>query len=124
VLSRQARGRDEIRGKGVRPNSIVLVIPWLLHRHELFWEKPNEFVPERFLPGQPRPDKFVYIPFSVGHRVCLGMRFGLTEGILCLATLAQQFRASLVPGHQVDIECRLTLRPRGGLPMVLNARKP
>lgn len=124
LLSRQARAGDEIRGKRVRPNSIVLVIPWLLHRHELFWEKPNQFVPERFLPGQPRPDKFVYIPFSVGHRVCLGLRFGLTEGILCLATLAQRFQAHLKPGHEVDIECRLTLRPRGGLPMILETRKP
>lgn len=124
LLSRQARVGDDIRGKGVQPNSIMLVIPWLLHRHELFWEKPNQFVPERFLPGQPRPDKFVYIPFSVGHRVCLGMRFGLTEGILCLATLAQRFHARLAPDHTVDIECRLTLRPRGGLPMVLDARKP
>lgn len=124
VLSRQARAGDEIRGKTLQKDSIILVIPWLLHRHELFWEKPNQFIPERFLPEQPRPDKFVYLPFSVGHRVCLGMRFGLTEGILCLATLAQRFRANLHPGHAVDIECRLTLRPRGGLPMALTPRTP
>jgi cytochrome P450 len=122
VLSRHARSGDEIRGKQVRANSIILVVPWLLHRHELFWEKPDHFVPERFLPGQPRPDKFVYIPFSVGHRVCLGMRFGLTESILCLATLAQRFNARLAPNHEVDIECRLTLRPRNGLPMILGHR--
>lgn len=119
VLSRQARASDEIRGKAVLPNSIILVIPWLLHRHNLYWEKPNHFIPERFMPGQPRPDKFVYIPFSVGPRVCLGLRFGLTEGILCLATLAQRFRAKLKVGHEVEIECRLTLRPQDGLPMQL-----
>ena len=123
LLSRQARGRDEIRGKEVKPNAIILVIPWLLHRHELFWERPNHFIPERFLPDQPRPNKFVYIPFSVGHRVCLAMRFGLTEGILCLATLAQRFEAQLEAGHEIGIECRLTLRPRGGLPMRVQARK-
>ncbi|TCK05660.1 cytochrome P450 [Marinobacterium mangrovicola] len=122
LLSRQARAEDSIRGKEIHPGSIILVVPWLLHRHERFWEKPNQFIPERFMPDQPRPDKFVYLPFSVGHRVCLGLRFGLTEGILCLATLAQRFEARLKPDHEVDIECRLTLRPKGGLPMILVPR--
>jgi len=112
-----------IRERDVEPGAIILTLPWLLHRHELFWEAPEHFVPERFMPGQPRPDKFIYLPFSVGHRVCLGLRFGLTEGILCLATLAQRFRAQVAPGHQVAIECRLTLRPQGGLPMLLQPRQ-
>lgn len=124
LLSRQAREGDEIRGRQVHPGSIILVIPWLLHRHEQYWDKPDSFIPERFLPSLARPDKFVYLPFSVGRRVCLGMRFGLTEGILCLATLAQRFRARLHAGHKVEIECRLTLRPQGGLPMILKARRP
>ncbi|WP_374490309.1 cytochrome P450 [Zoogloea sp.] len=123
VLSRQARQADVIRERDVEPGAIILTLPWLLHRHELFWEAPEHFVPERFMPGQPRPDKFIYLPFSVGHRVCLGLRFGLTEGILCLATLAQRFRAQVAPGHQVAIECRLTLRPQGGLPMLLQPRQ-
>ena len=100
----------------------MLVVPWLLHRHEEFWDAPNAFNPERFMPGQPRPDKFTYIPFSVGNRVCLGKRFGLTEGIICLAILAQAFTPRKVPAHKVEIECRLTLRPKDGLPMTLHAR--
>ena len=122
LLSRQARAEDTIRDKRVEPGSIILVVPWLLHRHEEYWDDPDSFRPERFLSGQPRPDKFIYLPFSVGHRVCLGLRFGLTEGILCLATLAQRFKARVRPGHKVEIECRLTLRPKGGLPMVLESR--
>ena len=122
LLSRQARRGDEIRGKQVHADTIILVIPWLLHRHEQYWENPDRFMPERFLPGAPRPDKFVYLPFSVGRRVCLGMRFGLTEGVLCLATLAQRFQPRLRAGHQVEIECRLTLRPKGGLPMTPQPR--
>ena len=74
------------------------------------------------MPGSPRPDKFVYLPFSVGHRVCLGMRFGLTEAIICLAALAQRFEARIRKDHSVEIECRLTLRPRDGLPMQLSKR--
>jgi cytochrome P450 len=122
LLSRQARGADEIRGRKVKPGSIILVLPWLLHRHQDYWENPNAFRPERFLPDQPRPNKFCYLPFSVGRRVCLGKRFGLAEGILCLATLAQHFSPALLPQHKVEIECRLTLRPKGGLPMLLNPR--
>jgi cytochrome P450 len=122
VLSRESREEDVIRKKQVAKGTIMLVVPWLLHRHELFWENPNHFIPERFL-GETRPDKFVYLPFSVGRRVCLGLRFGLSEGIICLANLAQRFEASLKPGHEVEIECRLTLRPKGGLPMQLKRRK-
>ncbi|MGL5034572.1 MAG: cytochrome P450 [Microcystaceae cyanobacterium] len=122
LLSRQARAGDTIQSTQIYPDSIILVIPWLLHRHRLYWEKPDSFIPERFLSDQPRPDNFTYIPFSAGRRVCLGKRFGLTEGILCLATLAKRFRPRLVPHHQVEIECRLTLRPKGGLPMYLERR--
>lgn len=122
LLSRQARAPDTIHDARIEPGSIILVVPWLLHRHESYWDAPDTFRPERFLPDAPRPDKFVYIPFSVGRRVCLGMRFGLTEGILCLATLARRFAPRLRPGHHVDIECRLTLRPKGGLPMYLDRR--
>lgn len=119
MLSRQARGMDTIGGRPVSPDTILLVVPWLLHRHRDFWQKPDEFHPERFLPDQPRPDKCLYLPFSVGPRVCLGMRFGLTEAMLCLAILAQKFRPKVIPNHRVEIECRLTLRPHGGMPALL-----
>ncbi len=122
LLSRQARQASFIDGISIEKNAIILVVPWLLHRHELFWDEPEAFKPERFLPGAPKPDKFTYIPFSVGHRVCLGKRFGLVEGITCLAMVAQSFTPKLVSDHNVEIECRLTLRPKDGLPMTLSVR--
>ena len=122
LLTRQAREEDLIRNRLIEKDSIILVIPWLLHRHVEFWEAPDHFIPERFMPDNSRPDKFTYLPFSVGRRVCLGMRFGLTEGILCIATLAQAFKARVKTGHDVNIECRLTLRPKNGLPMRLSKR--
>ena len=124
ILSRQARKDDTVQGRRISEGTIILVVPWLLHRHKAYWEKPNHFIPERFLPDRPRPDKFIYIPFSVGRRVCLGLRFGLVEGILCLATLAQRFTAEVDQNHRVEIECRLTLRPHQGLPMRLTPRMP
>ncbi len=122
LLTRQSRRDDNLRGEHIPAGSIILVIPWLLHRHRAYWKHPDHFIPERFLPPNPRPDKYAYFPFSVGQRVCLGMRFGLTEGILCLATLARQFDAHVAQGHQVGIECRLTLRPKNGLPMIVQPR--
>jgi cytochrome P450 len=123
ILSRQARRDDVMGDRHIAKDTIILVVPWLLHRHKAYWDKPDHFIPERFLPDQPRPDKFIYIPFSVGRRVCLGLRFGLVEGILCLATLAQRFTAEVQKNHKVEIECRLTLRPQQGLPMRLAPRR-
>jgi len=122
LLSRQARHASKIKGIAVEADAIILVVPWLLHRHDKYWQNPDAFQPERFLPGAQKPDKFVYIPFSVGHRVCLGKRFGLVEGITCLAIIAQAFTPKLKDEHEVDIECRLTLHPQDGLPMSLIAR--
>lgn len=122
VLSRQARNDDTIKGKPVRRGDIILVVPWLLHRHDKHWEAPNAFRPQRFMAPAKRPDRFVYIPFSVGHRVCLGQRFGLTEAVLCLAMLAQRFELDLEPGREVEVSCRLTLRPKDGLPMTIRRR--
>jgi cytochrome P450 len=125
VLSREALRDEEFQGKRIRKGSLIIVCPWLLHRHRKLWNKPDHFVPERFLPDAERPgSKFAYIPFSIGPRICAGMAFGLTEAILCIATLAQAFRLRLSPGHRVELVCRLTLRPGDRLPMRLIARAP
>lgn len=125
ILAREALEDESIRNKLPIPKgSIVMVVPWLLHRHKLLWEKPDHFWPERFLPGGAIPkSKFAYIPFSIGPRICAGLSFGLTESVLSLATLAQDFSLSLKPGHIVEPVCRLTLRPGDALPMVARRRE-
>lgn len=123
VLSRQSHREDVIRKRAIPPDSIMLVIPWLLHRHKQYWDKPDHFIPERFLPNAPRKiNKYAYIPFSIGPRVCLGKYFGQIELVLSLTTLMQRFRLCLPQGTAVTHECRLTLRPKGGLPMRLEKR--
>jgi cytochrome P450 len=125
LLTREALCDEEFQGKRIRKGSLIVVCPWLLHRHRKLWSKPDHFIPERFLPGGERPaSKFAYIPFSVGPRICSGMAFGLTEAILCIATVAQAFMLRLEPGHRVEVACRLTLRPGDRLPMRLIARAP
>jgi cytochrome P450 len=101
----------------------VLISSWVLHRHRSLWENPNRFDPDRFLPargiGRPR---FAYLPFGGGPRVCIGQMLAMNETILILATLAQRFRLRLLPGHDVAIQHRITIRPRGGLPMLISRR--
>ena len=87
ILSRQAVCDERILNHQVRAGSLVLVVPWLLHRHKRLWEKPDHFEPERFLPENAAArDKFSYIPFAVGPRVCAGMAFALAEAVISLAT--------------------------------------
>jgi len=123
ILSRQALKDDEIRGKKVPAGSLVLVVPWLIQRHKKFWKDPDSFIPDRFMPGAEKPKKFTYLPFSAGPRVCIGKSFGITESVLAVAIIAQRFRLKLPKNADVKHECRLTLRPKGKLPMTMEIRK-
>jgi len=122
LLSRQALKDDEIRGRKVPAGSIMLVAPWLIQRHKKFWKNPDSFIPERFMPGAEKPKKFTYLPFSAGPRVCIGKSFGITESVLAIAIVAQRFRLTLPANADVKHECRLTLRPKGKLPMTMKIR--
>ncbi|HEX3535487.1 MAG TPA: cytochrome P450 [Stellaceae bacterium] len=123
LLGRQASRAETIRGRAIPAGSLVIVIPWLLHRHKRLWDSPDHFMPERFLPENAGArERYSYVPFSLGPRVCAGQAFGLTEAILCLATLAQRVSLRLAPGAVVEPICRLTLRPGDGLPMLVQHR--
>jgi cytochrome P450 len=123
VLAREAIQDETVGGYRIRKGSIIAVVPWLLHRKRKLWDKPDHFIPERFLDETgPPPDKWTYVPFSIGPRVCPGMTFGLTEAILCVAMLARRFRLRLQAGHEVRPICRVSLRPGDMLPMTLHRR--
>ena len=122
LLGREAQCPEHLDGKPVTEGSLVVVAPWLLHRNAHLWARPDDFVPERFLPGEPRPTKYQYVPFAIGPRICPGMQFGLVEATLCLALLAEAFDPALAPGVEVKPVCRLTLRPGKRLPMQLRPR--
>jgi unspecific monooxygenase len=95
LIIRAAAGPDTIAGMKVKRRDVVLVAPWLLHRHEKLWRDPNAFVPQRFMTGTP-PDRFAYLPFGVGARVCIGAHFALVEATLALAKIIGAFRVSLI----------------------------
>jgi cytochrome P450 len=122
-LGRQALRDETIRNRPIPEGSLLVVVPWLLHRHRKLWDRPDRFMPERFLPENAGSrQRYSYIPFSVGPRVCTGAAFGLTEALLCIATLAQRARLRLAPGAVVEPVCRLTLRPGQTLPMLVEPR--
>lgn len=124
VLSRQAGADDEICGRPIKQGGLVLVVPWLLHRHRSYWDDPESFRPERFLGDQTARESFAYIPFAAGPRICAGLSFAQYEMVLLVAVLARRFRPRVAPDHTVRPVCRLTLRPEGGMPMDLNPDAP
>jgi cytochrome P450 len=101
LIARAAAGADTIAGLPVRKNDIVLLAPWLLHRHEKLWQDPNAFIPARFMPGAPPPDRFAYLPFGVGPRICVGAHFALVEATLALAKIIAAFRVELLDKEPV-----------------------
>ncbi|MFC7476248.1 cytochrome P450 [Dankookia sp. GCM10030260] len=122
LLARQAQAPLAIAGHAVARGDIVMVVPWLLHRHRRWWEAPDEFRPERFLADGPARHRHAYVPFSLGPRVCTGMGFGLAEAVIVLATLLPACRLRLAPEARVFPVCRLTLRPGEALPMLVGRR--
>jgi cytochrome P450 len=100
LIARAAAGPDAIAGLPVKKHDVILIAPWLLHRHEKLWRDPSAFVPSRFMTGTP-PDRFAYLPFGVGARVCIGAHFALVEATLALARLIGAFQVALVDKEPV-----------------------
>jgi unspecific monooxygenase len=111
TLVRQAKQADDAGGIPVFAGGIVFISPWVLHRHRRLWAQPEVFDPGRFLPGAPAPDRFAYLPFGLGPRVCIGAQFALTEATLVLATMVKVFRIERADGEQVEPVAIVTTQP-------------
>ncbi|EKS33975.1 cytochrome P450 [Afipia clevelandensis] len=111
LIVRAAAGPDAVPGADIAKKDVVLISPWLLHRHEKLWDQPNAFRPSRFLPGNPPPDRFAYLPFGVGPRVCIGAQFALTEATLALAKLIAAFKVELLDHAPVTPVGVVTTQP-------------
>jgi cytochrome P450 len=111
VIVRAARQQDNVAGVEMKPGDLAIISPWVLHRHRKRWREPDAFAPERFLPGAPAADRFAYLPFGVGPRVCIGAHFALTEATLVLAELMRSFRIELVTSRLVLPVAVVTTQP-------------
>ncbi|MDC0738410.1 cytochrome P450 [Cognatishimia sp. SS12] len=114
IVSRTAQAADTLCGREVRPGDTVMIPIYALHRHELLWEDPDHFRPERFLDQKP-VDRYAYLPFGDGPRICIGASFAIQEAMIILATLLQSFRFKSIPGRTPKPVMILTLRPEGGV---------
>ncbi len=114
LLSRTAVRRDALCGREILPGDTVMLPIYALHRHHLLWHDPERFDPARF--ADPRAiDRFAYLPFGEGPRVCIGASFALQEAVIILSTLLARFRFSPVAGRAPKPVLILTLRPEGGV---------
>ncbi|WP_046869418.1 cytochrome P450, partial [Microvirga massiliensis] len=111
VIVRAARAPDQVSECPVAPGDLILVSPWILHRHWRLWREPNAFDPGRFLPGAPPVPRYAYLPFGVGPRVCIGAHFALTEALLVLARLVGAFRIELASPRPVLPVAVVTTQP-------------
>lgn len=113
-LARTAQGADSLCGRAVLPGDTVILPIYALHRHKKLWANPDAFDPSRF-DGTQKIERFAYLPFGDGPRICIGASFALQEAVIILATLLARFRFGRIDGKEPKPVMILTLRPQGGV---------
>jgi cytochrome P450 len=122
-FDRQAVAPDRLGNEEVAPGDIVSIWPWLIHRHEALWENPDEFDRNRFTAGAKNGrHRFQYLPFGGGPRLCVGARFATVEALTILAHWLRQWSFSPLSGRKIRVSGMVTLRPSGGLPLIVERR--
>ena len=122
-MSRGIAGDDTIDGYPIPAGALMVLSPYVTHRHPAFWDNPEGFEPERFTPERvaERP-RYAYFPFGGGPRQCIGNEFALMETQLIIAMVVQRYRLQLVPGQHIEPDPIFTLRPSSGVQVTLHAR--
>ena len=122
-LNRAAIKADKVGAVDIPAGASVLVMPWIVHRHETLWDRPNDFVPSRFLPGQrEKIDRFQFLPFGIGPRVCIGQYFAMQEAVIALAALLRHLRYDYTGTTTPMPVQKITVQPEGGLTMKISRR--
>jgi cytochrome P450 len=114
IISRTAQKADTLGGREIRPGDTVMIPIYALGRHEQLWDDPNAFKPERF-EDRKSIDRYAYLPFGDGPRICIGASFALQEAVIVLATLLSRYKFTAVKGKDPEPVMILTLRPNGGV---------
>ena len=114
IISRTACKPDTLGGREIRSGDTVMIPIYALGRNRLLWDDPDAFRPERF-EDRKNIDRYAYLPFGDGPRICIGASFALQEAVIILATLLSRFRFTPVPGKDPEPVMILTLRPHGGV---------
>ncbi|MCV7091707.1 cytochrome P450 [Mycobacterium interjectum] len=122
IISRRAVDDDVIGGHHIRRGTTVLIPIHHIHHDPRWWPDPETFDPNRFCPPDKDRPRSAYLPFGGGRRICIGQSFALMEMVLMAAIMSQRFAFDLAPGHPVELEATMTLRPKRGV-HVLGSRR-
>ncbi|MGK7898496.1 MAG: cytochrome P450, partial [Xenococcus sp. (in: cyanobacteria)] len=114
---------DEIKGYFIPKGTTFIIAQYLIFRHPEFWDNPEQFNPDRFLPEKikQRP-KFAFFPFGGGKHICIGKNLALMESSAILAAIMQRFSFELVPNQSLEIDPRFSLRPKYGIRVRVHKR--
>ena len=122
-ISREAIEEDRYGKLTIVKGAQIQIMPWTIHRHRKLWANPEAFLPERFHPeNRERIDRFQYLPFGAGPRVCIGASFALQEAMIALGVLMSRYRFDMTPQTDPWPVQKLTTQPQGGLPMRVSRR--
>ncbi len=123
LIVRDVVAEAEVAGVRLRPGDHVSIAVYPMQRNRRVWDEPGVFDPDRFLPERiAARHRFAWIPFGGGPRICIGMGFAMTEAVTVLATLCRRLRFAAVEDHAIVPVQRVTLRPRGGMPLEVRVR--
>ena len=123
VLGRMATRQVDIGGHQFRPGTMLVIPIWAIHRHRALWDDPDRFDPDRFLPAREETmQRSQYMPFGFGPRICIGMAFAMMEAVILLATFVRAMRFGWDGRLAPEPVSRVTLRPKGGMPLLLSRR--
>jgi cytochrome P450 len=123
TISREAVEPDNFRDLKIPKGAQVQIMPWTIHRHRKLWQKPDAFMPERFHPANREAiDRYQYLPFGAGPRVCIGASFAMQEAVIVLGVLMSRFRFDTLDTTKPWPVQKLTTQPAGGLPMRVSPR--
>lgn len=116
LMTRSTNEADVLGGADIPAGALLIMSPWLLHRHPQAWSNPWAFDPDRFVESEDRKvDRSAFIPFGAGPRQCIGRDFAYVEAVLSLASLAKEFTVSYPGGSMPTADASVTMRPTGGL---------
>jgi cytochrome P450 len=123
LLTRQAVADTQLDGHAVRAGTSVVMPIYAIHRHARRWEDPDAFDPARFSPEREAAiPRYQYMPFGAGPRICIGQAFAMIEATAMLATFVARARFAPVPGSEPAPVARVTLIPKGGMPLAVRLR--
>ncbi len=120
IISRRAKEDDVIRGHNIRGESVVALSPYATHRDPNYWQEPDRFEPQRFMPARERErPHYAYFPFGGGPRLCIGAGFAMMEAKMVVASVVQRYRLRRLEQEPVRPRALVTLRPERSLRMEL-----